>query len=149
MEHRNFGIRIPVVGPLLWVPLTSEFPEEFHKRVHALPTRLYADTPPDSDGDRDKLQHFFGSAFLSYTFESPGVSERIGEFIEWGEDKFVVEGALDERDNRANRQGQRFGLWLLSDDSVRPSRFLRVPVSYRGCAPGEHNDLMSSFMEER
>jgi len=124
MDHRRFGVRIPVLGPLLWAPLTSEFPEEFAERVQALPSKLYADTPADAAGDRDKLQHFFGSAFLTYMFESSEVAERFGTFVELGEEAFVVDGVLDERDFRANRQGAEFGLRLLGEESTRPSSFL-------------------------
>ena len=125
MDHSKFGVRLPVVGPILWVPLTSEFEDEFRVRVNALPKNLYNDSPASVSGDRDKLQHFFGSAFLAYIFESREASERVGEFIEWGEDKVIVDGALDERDFRANRQGQEFGLKLLDDSSAMPSMFLR------------------------
>lgn len=126
MDHRRVGIRLPVIGSLVWLPLTSEFEDEFAARVNALPLKLYADTPPGRFGDRDKLQHFFGSAFLTYLFESGGAAERIGDFIEWGEPQFVVGGAYDERDLRADRQGQQFGMQLLQRTSARPSSFLRL-----------------------
>jgi hypothetical protein len=121
MDHRSFGVRFPLLGPLLWVPLTSEFPDDFRRRRDALPVKLYSDTPPGRYGDKDKLQHFFGSAFLAILFESVDAAERVGSFVEWGEDKFVVDGALDSRDIRANRQGQQFGLALLADPAARPS----------------------------
>src|SRR5512140_103405 len=101
MDHRSFGIELPVVGDLIWIPLTSEFPEEFQRRVHALPRDLYADTPPG--GDRDKLQHFFGSAFLTILTEDTAAAERSGWFIEWGEERFIVGGVNDVRDLRADR----------------------------------------------
>jgi hypothetical protein len=153
MEHRNFGVKLPLVGPLLWLPLTSEFPDEFRQRVRALPSKLYADSPPDSAGDRDKLQHFFGSALLTYAFESCDVAARVGEFVELEEDRFIVEGSLDQRDIRANTQGQRFGFRLLSNPAVLPSEFLgkveHRPDSERGCVPGELYNSISSFTEER
>jgi hypothetical protein len=148
MDHRNFGVRLPIMGPLIWVPLTSEFPEDFDSRVAALPGNLYPDSPGGHGGDRDKLQHFFGSAFLSHVCESAEPAGRMGELIEAGEELFVVDGALDERDRRANEQGQSFGLGLLRDKSLRPSRFLsfvladrEVPdvrqdrISRTGCVP--------------
>ncbi len=131
MDHSKFGVKVPVLGPLIWVPLTSEFDEEFETRVAALPTKIYADSPLGRGGDRDKLQHFFGSAFLAYTFESRESAERIGEFIEWGEDKVIVDGALDERDFRANRHGQEFGLRLLDDKDAMPSAFLRFSIVHQ------------------
>ncbi|MEO8168103.1 MAG: hypothetical protein ABI623_07650 [bacterium] len=140
MEHRRFGVRLPVFGPLLWVPLTSEFEDEFKSRVQSLPSKLYKDTP--RSGDRDKLQHFFGSAFLTYISESREVAQRIGEFIEWGEDAVIVGGVLDERDFRANRQGQEFGLRLLDDKSTLPSPFFQFSIAeHNPTAPAQRSDV--------
>jgi hypothetical protein len=123
MDHRRVGVDIPVIGPLIWLPLTSEFEEEFHQRVERLPCGIYADTGPDGC-DRDKLQHFFGSAFLAFVTESREAAQRVGDFVEWGEGRFIVGGATDARDLRANHQGQMFGLALLNDHRSRPSAFL-------------------------
>lgn len=135
LDHRSFGVRLPLIGNLLWFPLTSEFEDEFRERHEALPSALYPDTPRDGQGDKDKLQHFFGSAFLALVTESADAAERLGMFIEWGEDRFIVDGAFDERDIRAGRQGQRFGLGLMADKTLRPSRFL-VPDAQGD--PGGH-----------
>ena len=121
MDHRTFGVRLPVIGELLWFPLTSEFGEDFDARVAALPSRLYTDTPAGREGDRDKLQHFFGSALLTFLTESPEAAERAGKFVEWGEGQFIVGGVYDERDLGANRQGQRFARRLLADPAAIPS----------------------------
>ncbi|HCV41921.1 MAG TPA: hypothetical protein DGH68_00435 [Bacteroidetes bacterium] len=153
LEHRNFGVKLPLLGPLVWLPLTSEFQDEFRHRVNALPVRIYDDTPPGMHGDRDKLQHFFGSAFVTYMTESREAAERMGTFIEWGEDRFVVDGSLDQRDLRANVQGQNFGNWLLNDASVLPSRFLgksaQTTTDKRGCMPDELQKSVSVFLEAR
>lgn len=125
MDHRRVGVRVPIFGPLLWFPLTSEFEAEFQARIAALPGRIYHDSPTQGSADRDKLQHFFGSAFVYYVWESEAVAERVGDFVEWGEDRFIVDGVLDERDTRANRQGRNFGRALLEGGIVRPSVFLQ------------------------
>jgi len=153
MDHRRFGVRVPVVGPLLWVPLSSEFPEEFELRVNALPSKLYEDTPPDHAGDRDKLQHFFGSALITYLFESRDVAARVGNFVETYEERIIVGGVLDERDFRANMQGQEFGMRLLEDRSARPSTFLRESLLrntmyHTGCDPGTPDSLKPT-LEDR
>jgi hypothetical protein len=122
LDHRRVGVRLPVVGPLLWLPLTSEFADDFKERVAALPSNLYPDTPPE--GDRDKLQHFFGSAFMAYTMEANDSAERVGDFVEYGEELFIVGGVNDERDKRSNTHGRKFGLTLLVDESVEPSQFM-------------------------
>jgi hypothetical protein len=74
-------------------------------------------------------------------------------FVEWGEGKFVVEGSLDQRDIRANVQGQDFGNQLLGDASVLPSGFLGrlklVSSKERGCMPDELENADSAIEEER
>ncbi|HUI10513.1 MAG TPA: hypothetical protein VL221_09310 [Bacteroidota bacterium] len=122
MDHERFGVRLPVGGIVLWFPLTSELRGEFIARVDSLPSRLYADTPPE--GDRDKLQHFFGSAFITAITESAARADLVGLFVEWGEELCIVGGVNDARDVRANRQGQRFALDLLAQGDARPSRYL-------------------------
>jgi hypothetical protein len=126
MNHRRFGLRLPLLGPLLWFPLTSEFEDEFKERVDRLPSRFYPDSPEGEEGDRDKLQHFFGSAFLASSFESAEASERVGQAVEFGEETFVVDGLFDDRDLRANRHGQMFGATLVDDRTARPSDFLQL-----------------------
>lgn len=122
LEHRSLGIKLPLIGPLLWIPLTGEFEDAFRERVACLPERLYPDTPPE--GDRDKLQHFFGSAFLTVLSESAESSDAVGVFVEEEEEVFVVGGSNDVRDLRADRQGQRFALALMNDRETLPSPFL-------------------------
>ncbi len=140
-DHRRVGVRMPLLGPLLWLPLTSEFEEDFDARVRSLPSKLYPDTPPDRAGDRDKLQHFFGSAFLAYIDGEDQPAHDIGDFVEWGEERFIVGGVNDERDKRSNAQGRRFALRLLEDESVLPSEFMmpvivrQEPVPFSGCVP--------------
>ncbi len=129
LDHRRIGVQAPSVGSLLWFPLTSEFEDEFEDRVKALPRKVYPDSPGGEAGDRDKLQHFFGSAFLAYTFESRQAAERVGDAVELGEERFIVEGVLDERDVRANHHGQSFGLTLLRDTAARPSDVLQLVVA--------------------
>ena len=46
LDHRTLGIRFPLIGSLIWIPLTGEFEETYAARVAALPSRLYADSPP-------------------------------------------------------------------------------------------------------
>ncbi|HLF20549.1 MAG TPA: hypothetical protein VI704_07150, partial [Bacteroidota bacterium] len=77
-------------------------------------------------GDKDKLQHFFASAYLSYASESQDFTRTTGNLVEWGEANFVVGGADDPRDKRANKQGEAFGRDLLSVKTLLPSDYLTV-----------------------
>lgn len=125
-DHYLVGLRVPVLN--LFFPLSGESYDDYAARVRNLPADFYADTPPGRHGDRDKLQHFFGSAFVAFAFESRGASRRVGEFIELGEEAAIVDGVLDDRDRRANWNGTEFGLALLADNRRYPSEFLRTMV---------------------
>ncbi|MBI1806174.1 MAG: hypothetical protein HYR76_03870 [Ignavibacteria bacterium] len=127
MDHQIVGLKAPIFA--LYFPLSNESEQEFNRRMRNLPAQLYKDTPSTPSGDRDKLQHFFGSTFLTFVFESRQPAERIGDFIEQGEDAFIVDGVLDDRDIRANRQGQEFGLALLDDNHRLPSDFLKYELA--------------------
>jgi len=119
-DHRVVGLKVPVLQ--LYFPLSNESAAEFDRRVDNLPRNLYKDTPPE--GDHDKLEHFFGSAFLTVAFETEDGADRVGIFVEKGEDAFIVGGVADARDLRADRDGQRFGVALLENNRRMPSEFL-------------------------
>jgi len=126
-DHRLVGLKVPIFS--LFFPLSDESESEFARRVANLPSKLYSDTPPYSSGDRDKLQHFFGSAFVSFIFESEGSADRVGTFVEKGEDAFIVGGVMDDRDMRANTQGGAFGTALLEDNRHLPSEFIKFEIA--------------------
>jgi hypothetical protein len=123
LEHRKIDVKMPIVSPLK-VPLTFEKDSIFFARIKHLPTHVYSDSPTTFGGDRDKLQHFFGSAYLSYASEAPQFTRAVGDFIEWGEPIFVVGGTDDPRDKRANKQGGSFGRDLLVVTTLLPSDYL-------------------------
>lgn len=127
VEHQHLDLRMPLVGSVR-MPLSFEEDSLFKERMNNLPGRLYPDTPNDAHGDKDKLQHFFGSAYLAYASESPDFARSTGNVVEWGEAQFVVGGADDPRDRRANKQGVRFGHDLLSVKTLLPSDYLNLPV---------------------
>ena len=123
LEHRKFDIKMPILKSIA-VPLTFEEDSLFYSRIKNLPSLIYADSPPGSNGDVDKLQHFFGSAYLAFASESPGFAGTTGNIIEWGEEKFVLGGTDDPRDKRANKQGKSFGRDLLVVKTLLPSDYL-------------------------
>jgi hypothetical protein len=136
-DHRTVGFRIPVFR--LFFPLTDESDGEFARRVANLPSRLFDDSPKNAHGDRDKLQHFFGSAFLTFISESDAAADRFGEFVERTEDAVIVGGEMDDRDRNANREGQRFALTLLDDNRHVPSEFFKKRLLPAGLSVGQTN----------
>jgi hypothetical protein len=123
-DHFKIGVKIPLVGPI-YLPLTIvESKKEFAARYAHLPRNVLPDSEGRRKRDRDKLQHFFGSAYLTYIFNSKTVANFFGDFVEWGEPLFIVGGDYDDRDKFANHLGQEFGLRLLDGEEVMPSDIL-------------------------
>lgn len=127
LEHRNLPLRLPLAG-IVTLPLTFEGEDNFDARVRNLPRMLYGDSPAGEHGDRDKLQHFFGSASVAYSTASSDVAQTTGDLVEWGEASVVQGGVDDPRDRRANAQGGMFGHDLVYLKTMLPSDYLRLPV---------------------
>jgi hypothetical protein len=123
LEHFRLGIRIPIFG-VLTLPLTLESVDQFRMRYRNLPSRVFSDSADTVSNDKDKLQHFFGSAYLAFTEGWDKIAEHIGDWIERGEESFIVGGRDDVRDRKANALGREFGLLLLDDAFAVPSDVL-------------------------
>ncbi len=119
LDHRKIKLKVPIFGLKLPIFLTSESEDEFKRRTANLPSHIFSDTIDD----RDKLQHFFLSAYIAYVNGGKITADKIGILIEKGE-KFGLNLVWDERDIMANRLGQKFGLQLHKNPFVLPSRFL-------------------------
>ncbi len=120
LDHRKINFKLPILGIKIPIFLTSESNEKFFKRTSNLPSHILSDTIDD----RDKLQHFFFSAYLTYTNEGKASADKIGLIVEEGE-KLGLNLVKDERDILANRLGQSFGLYLHKNPLALPSRFLQ------------------------
>jgi hypothetical protein len=130
LEHRTLDLRMPAVHSLA-LPLTFETKEKFFLRKKHLPKKLYRDSPATKDGDVDKAQHFFASAYLSYVSDAPDYVRMLGDGTEWAEPILVIGGENDPRDRRANGQGMLFGRDLISDEILLPSDYLTLPFQDR------------------
>lgn len=121
MDHKRLGFNVPIIGSI-FIPLTFEHDSLFRQRRTHLPKKILSDNNRASD--KDKLQHFFGSAFITYATNSNTIGEWIGDLFEIGEDRFVLGGRNDKRDKLANRKGREFGLRLLKEYDLLPSDVL-------------------------
>lgn len=122
LDHKSIAIKMPFRA-VVNLPLTFESDSNFKFRLNHLPKKIYFDSPDNLFGDRDKIQHFFGSAYVSYIFESPELATAFGNGLEWLEERIVVDGKNDARDKRANKQGAVFGDDLLFDKCLLPSKY--------------------------
>jgi hypothetical protein len=121
MDHRRLGLRFSLIGAL-YFPLTFESDSLFRRRRTHLPKKVLDDNPRASD--KDKLQHFFGSAYITYATGSNVIAKWIGDLLETGEDSFVLGGRDDIRDRLANERGRTFGSMLMRNPDLLPSDVL-------------------------
>lgn len=111
---------------ILNIPLPSPSIKIFQKRLINLPKNIFVTSPESDFGDKDKLSHFFGNAFLRYNISVFNFSKFIGIFVEKTEQNFFANGAFDRRDIIANHFGELFAEMLKLDPSAKPSKALLV-----------------------
>ena len=136
VPYREVPIQLPIVNSIVNFPLTSADEETFLMKNENLPRYLFFDTPQNNYGDKDKLAHFFGSAFLSYESNIFDLGKLIGYFVEAFEESFKVQSSVDIRDLDVNDYGRLFGNLLQENKDLLPSqiflirsiRFLRVTI---------------------
>jgi len=136
VPYNEVPIQVPIINSTVYYPLTSADEETFLKKNENLPHYLFFDTPLNDYGDKDKLAHFFGSAFLSYESNFFDLGKLIGYFVEAFEESFKVQSSADLRDLDVNEYGRLFGNLLKENKQLLPSqifllrsiRFLRVKI---------------------
>ena len=121
IPYKTVPVKIPLLGLKLNFPLTSDCDSIFALKNKNLPKEFYDDTPAGNYGDKDKLAHFFGSAYISYTSRIFDLGNLIGYFVESFENKFKVQSAVDPRDMMTNTVGQLFGRILKKNKAILPS----------------------------
>jgi len=136
VPYREVPIQIPLFNSTISYPLISASEEIFLAKNENLPKYLFFDTPQNNYGDKDKLAHFFGSAFLSNESNIFDIGKLIGYFVEAFEESFKVQSSVDLRDLDVNEYGRLFGKLLKEKKDLLPShifllrsiRFLRVAI---------------------
>ena len=125
VPYKEVPIELPLAG-ILNYPLVSANDSIFLKKNENLPKELFYDTPESNFGDKDKLAHFFGSAFISYSSNIFDLGDLIGYFVEVFEQSFKVQSSIDTRDLRTNKLGNIFGDILKKDKNVLPSQVMLI-----------------------
>lgn len=117
-------VKIPFINSTVNLQLQEVDSALFKTKNNNLPSKLFFDSPPN--GDRDKLAHFFGNAFLSYNVSAFNISKILGIFVELFEESFLVSGGLDSRDITVNYLGEFFGKVLNNNNKLLPSEVLSL-----------------------
>ncbi len=116
----EFDIKVPLIKIKLSLHVPVPKSELHKKKNKNLPKQFLFKRKVN---DVDKLSHFFGNAFWSYSIQSTRFTTLLGYFVEYFEALFKVDGALDKRDIFINKLGENFGLELNFNKFVKPSEY--------------------------
>jgi hypothetical protein len=124
VPYNEVPIQIPIIKSIITFPLISASDSIFNLKNENLPRYIYFDSPKNNYGDQDKLAHFFGSAFLTYSSNFFDLGNAIGYFVEVFEESFKVQSSIDERDLITNELGNMFGTLLKKNKKILPSQII-------------------------
>jgi hypothetical protein len=130
LPYREVPIVIPLINSVWNYPIVSANDSVYKLKNKNLPTNFFYDTPQNKYGDKDKLAHFFGFAFLEYSTLIFDFGNLIGNFIEAFEEDFKIQSSIDYRDLEVNFLGKCFGKLLKKDKSILPSQILVMRTLY-------------------
>ena len=128
LPYRVIPLKIPYLGIEYGIPLPSVDEKMFKQKTKMTPGKLFFDSPPS--GDRDKVPHFFGNAFLAHSFGYFNISKFMGIFIELFERAYISSGEFDLRDFMINGLGNSYGLFLRHDGHISPGNMLKLYSIY-------------------
>ncbi len=123
LPFRTFEVRVPLIRVKWIYSIYSADSLTFVRKNESLINNVYFDSPKNKFGDKDKLAHFFGAAFLGYLTGSVNFPDYIGCLVEIFEEVFKVDSQIDLRDIRTNKLGGRFGRLLRKKPEVNPSMY--------------------------
>jgi hypothetical protein len=124
IPYNKVPIVVPLIKEIIYYPLVSAEDSIYNLKNKNLPRFLFFDTPNTKQGDIDKLAHFFGNAFISYSENIFDLSSLIGYFVESFEESFKVQSKIDYRDLDVNWYGDLFGKLLKDNKKLLPSQIM-------------------------
>ena len=131
LPFREMPLHIPFTNIELGAKLPSGPEGTLEKKINRLPGQVFIDTPQTKFGDKDKVAHFFGNAFFSYSVTIFNISKFLSILVELFEDAFKVEGTIDHRDFIANYLGYHFGRHLKDDEDYLPSEAFKLYTFFK------------------
>lgn len=126
LPFNEFPFELPLVNVQFGIPLPSASDSVFYSKTNNLPNHFLFDSPKTNFGDKDKMAHFFGNAFLSNNVGFFNLSKFLGILVELIEDAFSAGGFIDQRDVTINQLGELFGSLLNDFESMLPSHVLKI-----------------------
>ena len=130
IPYRVIPIKFPLLPFIIHYPLTSANINVYNKKNEQFPRYFYFDSPNNNYGDKDKLAHFYGSAFITYGSNIFDLGDLIGYFVEVFEQNFKVQSGVDPRDLHTNELGDMFGEILKNNNEVLPSQVMLMKTLF-------------------
>ena len=126
LPFNEFPFELPLINVQFGIPLPSASDSVFNIKTANLPKQFFFDSPKTNFGDKDKIAHFFGNAFLSNNVGFFNLSKFLGILVELIEDAFSAGGFIDFRDVTINHLGELFGTLLNDNENILPSDVLKI-----------------------
>jgi hypothetical protein len=126
IPFRKVPLVVPLINARIYYPLISANDSISNLKNQNLPSRLFYDSPTDTGGDKDKLAHFFGNAFIGYAENILNLADVFGYFVEAFEEDFKAQSEIDFRDVDVNWYGVLFGEMLETNKNVLPSQIMTI-----------------------
>jgi hypothetical protein len=126
IPYREIPLVIPLIKVKIYYPLISADEVTFNLKNRNLPSHFFYDSPQNDSGDKDKVAHFFGNAFIGYAESILDLADVFGYFVEAFEDDFKAQSRIDFRDMEVNWYGVLFGNLLEENKKILPSEVLII-----------------------
>jgi len=126
IPYSKVPLVVPIIKSRIFYPLISANDSISTLKNKNLPKKLFYDTPSDIGGDKDKLAHFFGNAYLGYAENILNLADVFGYFVEVFEEDFKSQSKIDFRDMDVNWYGVLFGELLETHKNVLPSQIMTL-----------------------
>jgi len=126
IPYRKVPLVIPLLKTRLYYPLISANDSISNLKNQNLPIKLFFDSPDNDYGDKDKLAHFFGNAFIGYAENILKLADVFGYFVEAFEEDFKAQSEIDFRDVDVNWYGVLFGEVLEINKNILPSQIMTI-----------------------
>jgi len=126
LPFQNMPLNIPYTKITFNVKLPAGAEEDISAKIENLPKKIFIDSPKSDFGDKDKVAHFFGNAYLAHSVSIFNLSKFLSILVELFEDAFKIKGGIDNRDLIANELGYLFGKELLNNPNALPSESLKL-----------------------
>jgi hypothetical protein len=126
LPFNEFPFELGIFNIEFGIPLPSASDSIYLEKNKNLPKLLFFDSRLNDFGDKDKLAHFFGNAFLSNNISFFNLSKFLGILVELIEDAFSKDGKIDWKDIIVNHLGELYGRLLDENEDILPSEVLKI-----------------------